>query len=90
MELQGRLGGFGLRVAPREDDRRVSPLESSLAKRRTSGAGRRRCGAWNCRGDSADLGFGRRPVRMAVESPRWKLPWQNVGHGRGFEELSNT
>ena len=43
--------------------------------------------AWNCRGDSADLGFGRRPVRMAVESPRWEVPWQNVGRGRGATAL---
>ena len=26
-------------------------------------------------------------MRMAVESPRWKVPWQNVGRGRGATAL---
>ena len=50
--------------------RRGVPAKIFLSRPRPTPVGVR----WNCRGDSADLGFGRRPVRMAVESPRWKFP----------------
>ncbi len=68
-----RLGASRRRRAPA---RRGVPAKIFRSRPRPT---HRRRLEWDCRGDSADLGFGRRPVRMAVESPRWKVPLKNVG-----------